>query len=189
MEFGQYMFSLTKGASYQYSTFSGKSDYLYVFPIVKFMMQRPDNGNYVYEYDRNLLQEDSPKNFLPIEEKSLDHVVGLISEYFDKKMESLKEELNDAQLKFLALVGKHPQMESDINNLKKNNEKEPTQNRSDSIRQLEKGMRRLESKMKHARKDIQSVEQRIQYFKDAYDTSILKVKKDFEKAKKGAGKP
>ena len=186
MEFGQYMFSLNKGAYSQYINFRGKYDYLYVFPIVKFIMERPDNGNYVFEYDVSMLQEDSPKHFLPLEEKSLDHVLGLISEHYDKKMESLKEEMNDAQMKLLALVGKHPQLEFDINNIKKNYEKEPTQNRLDSIRQLEKAMRRLENKMNHARKDVQEIEGSFNYYKDSYDNSVLKVKEEFEKAKKGA---
>ena len=147
MNFGDIFMGTGKQAGSSHQRWNGEFVYLYTFPVLTFMMERPDDGQVIVEGEYGLFYEKK-ENLLPLNEKTLDALKGVLEEQSNKqllvqkwKYEETESELTTAKVQYL-------KTEEHIQALKALNDDVYSANRAMTIRQHGKALRKQERKVK-----------------------------------------
>lgn len=162
MRFGEYFIGIGKGSGRSNVMNKGSFNYLYTFPTLKFLMERPDNGLVVVE-NQNALFHESKSSLVPLDGNTESILEKKINRYYDSLVLEYTIK-RDADAESLALKKDEVErLESQISHLTSLNEGAFTQNREIAIRQLSKALRKGQRRMQAVEKELDKTKEVIQY--------------------------
>lgn len=171
MKFGEIYIGTGNQARGNFQRWKGEFVYLFTFPTVSFIMERPDNGKVIVEGELGLFHEQK-EHLMPIDENTIQTLKAILVEKYGEELEVENEE---AVVKESVLELAKVQLEKTkehIEKLKKLNEDVFSANRETTIRQHEKHLRKLERKVLTAEKKLDEAKEKSSAVKLNLQASI-----------------
>lgn len=179
MEFGERFVGLNKLTGRNYMEWRGVSQYVYTFPILKFVFERPDNGLIVVEQDSTIFYE-SVEFLLPLNKESEGILKDKLRNYYDQRIQRLAEKREIISRDLGMVKEKKEQLESQIVHLESLNEESYTDNRAVSIRQMSKAFRKKKHRLEAIETNINEKTKEMQEFEKEYQASLLYLEEQME---------
>lgn len=146
MKFGDIYIGTGRQAVSNTQRWKGEFLSLYTFPVLTFIMERPDDGRVIVESEHGLFHERKA-HLLPVNDDTLQQLTDILHEKYGRKIALKKEEIDEKDLERLAAKEHFDEAQSHIEYLRALNAVSPSENREKTIRQNEKHLRRQERKV------------------------------------------
>lgn len=147
MKFGDIYMGTGKQAGSNHQRWKGEFMYLHTFPVLTFMMERPDDGRIIVESEYGVFHEDK-ENLLPLNEDTLDALKAVLEKLCNNKLLVQKKRYEEAEVELSTANAQYIKTEEHVQALKALNEDVYSANRAMTIRQHGKALRKQERKVK-----------------------------------------
>lgn len=174
MKFGELFIGTNRGTGRNSVRKDGKWVYVQTFPILAYMMERPDNGLIIVE-DGQALYQEHREHLFPVSEESRSKLEEILKTKYERLIASREEKYNQYNEDWLEADSKKKAFEEELTHLREINNISHTENREKAIRQSEKHSRRLSHRLVKFEKMMMDKQKEIQNFKEelAFSLEVL----------------